>query len=974
MKNEWRFKMSEKNLKESEERVRKSGLKLLGDVVWGTHFCVFYDTKEDMLDILIPYFKAGLENNEYCMWITSEPLNKKTAEEAMRKAVPDFDQYLKKQQIEILPYTEWYIKDNVFDLQRVLNGWVEKLNNALTRGYEGLRTTGNTAWLEKKDWKSFTDYEEEINTIITDYKMLAICTYQLKRCGSSEIIDVIRNHQFAIIRRDGKWEIFKSMEQLRVEHELKESEEKYRSFVQNLQGIAFRGKPNFKPIFFHGAVEEITGYTEKEFITGNPTWGQIIHPDDISKVREVSLKLESSPNSSTWAEHRIIRKDGQIRWVLERTQNISDESGNLLYVQGAIYDITKRKKAEKTLRDNKNILEKTLYSLRDAVFILDAKNPPEIIECNPITTKIFGYTKEEMLGRTTAFLHVNAEFLKKFQQQLYLAIEKDGHCEISEFKMKRKDGSTFTSSHSVYPLENDIGKRIGWVSVVRDITERKEAEEKLKESEKKYRYLSVELETILDLIPGLVYCKDKNDVITRVNQTFADSLKLNKEDMIGKTTFDFFPSEQAKKYRNDDLEVITSGKQKLNIEESGDFPDGKMFTITSKVPQYNDKGEIVGTIGLTIDITKQKIAEQKLKESEEKFRRIFQAIPDLFFLISKEGTYLDFKGNPNLMYVQPEFFINKNILEILPEKEGILLYNAIQNTLNTKTPMNLEYSLPIGEKVIHFEGRILYFSEDQAALFIRDITERKIAEQKLKESETKYREAYNLVNFYKDLFAHDMNNILQSIISSAEFYSIFRNEPEKLKDLGDISVVVQNHARRGASLVSNVRKLSKLDETEAQLNAIQVFNALNQSVEQAVSGFQERNVKIEINGLSEDMKILGNELLIDIFDNILNNALKYNANEEEVKVEVNVSKILENDKQYIEFKFSDYGMGVPDDKKKTLFKRSYTEDISKRGMGMGLSLVKKIVDKYGGKIWVEDRVKGDYTKGSIFIVMLKEAL
>jgi len=244
----------------------------------------------------------------------------------------------------------------------------------------------------------------------------------------------------------------------------------------------------------------------------------------------------------------------------------------------------------------------------------------------------------------------------------------------------------------------------------------------------------------------------------------------------------------------------------------------------------------------------------------------------------------------------------------------------------------------------------------------------------LKGSEEKYREAYNLVNFYQDLFAHDMNNILQAIISSAEFYSMFRNDPKNLKDLGDIAEVVKKHARRGASLISNVRILSKLDEKEVVLNPIEILNILNQSVEHAVSGFQERKVKIDVNGLSKDMKVLGDELLIDIFDNVLSNAVKYNDNEEEVKVEVNVSKIIENDTQYIEFKFSDYGMGVPDDKKGTLFKRSYTEDISKRGMGMGLSLVKKIVDKYEGRIWVEDRVKGDYTKGSNFIVMLKEAL
>ncbi|KKM77066.1 hypothetical protein LCGC14_1373820, partial [marine sediment metagenome] len=108
--------------------------------------------------------------------------------------------------IEIVHYTEWYLRDGVFDLDRVLNGWVEKIESAIENGFEGLRVTGNTAWLEDKDWKDFRDYEEEINNVIGNFQMMAICTYSLEKCGSFELLDVIQNHQFALIRREGKWE------------------------------------------------------------------------------------------------------------------------------------------------------------------------------------------------------------------------------------------------------------------------------------------------------------------------------------------------------------------------------------------------------------------------------------------------------------------------------------------------------------------------------------------------------------------------------------------------------------------------------------------------------------------------------------------------------------------------------------------------------------------------------------------------
>jgi len=188
-----------------ENSLRKSGIDIVGEVSWGTHFCQFYQTKQDLIDILVPYFKAGLENNEFCMWVTSEPLGVEEAKEALRKDIPGIDVYLEKGQIEIIPYTYWYVKEGIFDSQRVLNGWIDKLNRALADGYNGLRLSGNTFWLEKTYWSSFVDYEEEIDSIIGNYSMIALCTYCLARCSATEIIDVVTNYQFALVKKEEKW-------------------------------------------------------------------------------------------------------------------------------------------------------------------------------------------------------------------------------------------------------------------------------------------------------------------------------------------------------------------------------------------------------------------------------------------------------------------------------------------------------------------------------------------------------------------------------------------------------------------------------------------------------------------------------------------------------------------------------------------------------------------------------------------------
>lgn len=196
---------------------RETGIEVIGAVPWGTHFCQFYKTKQDLIDILVPYFREGLEHNEYCMWVTSLPLAADEARAAIRCAMPDFDRYLAKGQIEIIPYTDWYLKGGVFDQKRVLDGWVERLQRALRDGYAGLRLSGNTFWLEKPDWHYFTDYEEAVNGVIGKFRMMALCTYSMDRCGADEVIDVVRNHQFALIKREGDWVLIESSERKRAE-------------------------------------------------------------------------------------------------------------------------------------------------------------------------------------------------------------------------------------------------------------------------------------------------------------------------------------------------------------------------------------------------------------------------------------------------------------------------------------------------------------------------------------------------------------------------------------------------------------------------------------------------------------------------------------------------------------------------------------------------------------------------------------
>lgn len=187
--------------------LRYSGIEILGELPWGSHFCNFFESKEDLLQILVPYFKAGLINNEFCLWITSDPVTVEAAYEALRNEIQDFDKYESKEQITILSHADWYLKDKTFVPDIVINGWYQKLSKSLNKGFDGMRVSGNESWLDREVWKDFIDYERTLNTSLKDQRMIVLCTYPLAKCDAHAVFDVSQVHEIAVTRRKGDWEI-----------------------------------------------------------------------------------------------------------------------------------------------------------------------------------------------------------------------------------------------------------------------------------------------------------------------------------------------------------------------------------------------------------------------------------------------------------------------------------------------------------------------------------------------------------------------------------------------------------------------------------------------------------------------------------------------------------------------------------------------------------------------------------------------
>jgi signal transduction histidine kinase len=200
-----------------ETETPKTGIDVIGDIVaWGTHFCLFYETKEDLFDTMVSYCKSGLDNEEYCLWVVAESFTIEEARDALEKAVPELDRHLADSNLELASARDWFQKDGMFDGERARTNWYERLARAGTRRYRGVRATGDTSWLGRKDWKHWCDFEDGMNEVfralvsswpIGKQRLAMLCTYPLAGCGAPQILDVVRTHQFVLARRYGNWDI-----------------------------------------------------------------------------------------------------------------------------------------------------------------------------------------------------------------------------------------------------------------------------------------------------------------------------------------------------------------------------------------------------------------------------------------------------------------------------------------------------------------------------------------------------------------------------------------------------------------------------------------------------------------------------------------------------------------------------------------------------------------------------------------------
>ncbi len=612
----------------------------------------------------------------------------------------------------------------------------------------------------------------------------------------------------------------------------------------------------------------------------------------------------------------------------------------------------KPKEGKETVSIPQNLIE----TMKEGIFEVDLLG--NFIFSNPSYAHMFGYTTNELIG-TSYKDHMTEEEAKATFKAFNTVFKTEKARKSFKYQFIDKKGHKLYVEASIYLRYDSKGDKIGFLGFTRDITARVITERRLKKSEHEYR-------TIIENIEEGYFEIDRKGNFTYFNPACSDILGYKPQEMIGMNYREYMTEREAKKifevynkiYNEDSVNLKT---QYTLITKAGD----KIYCESSIYLRRDKNGEKIGFRGFVRDITARVKAEERLKKSEEKYRNIIENTKEGYFEVDLAGSFTYFnQALSNMLGYTQEELMDMNYADIMTEQKAKEAYRIFNKVFRTeKTHVSFEYELiSKNNKKLYGESSVYLRYDDRGnkvgfSGFVRDVT--------------KLREAYNRAEFYREILSHDIRNILNSIKLSFEYIQEAEKSLQKDEELREMAQIIEKQIERASSLILNIQKLASI---ENQVLPIKKVN-LTEIVNEAISGIRNRslskNIFIEFKPFKKRNMVLGGDLLTEAFENILLNGITHNTSEKKILL-IKCSLVLLGTRPHTKIEFIDNGIGIPNDQKKKIFSRNYKNEKA-RGMGIGLSLVRKIIGIYNGQIRVKNRVEGDYTKGSNFIVLLKNA-
>jgi PAS domain S-box-containing protein len=474
---------------------------------------------------------------------------------------------------------------------------------------------------------------------------------------------------------------------------------------------------------------------------------------------------------------------------------------------------------------------------------------------------------------------------------------------------------------------------------------------------------------IMDQSPiGIAIVDPKGELID-CNEYLGDLLGFTCDELLDLNFGEFTHPDDLKKEWPLIKEMWDGKRKRYSIIKRYFHRDGHIIWVEVVASVIRDKkGQPKLGFAFVQDISAEIEAKRELKKSKEYYQGVVEDQTELIVRWKNEGiltfvnrSYCDFFKKTK------QELIGKTFLELIPKEDRHLIEENVEkiteeNPISShehrviKPDGSIGWTEWINRGIFDEEGELIEYQSVG-----RDITNRKKTEQQL-------RMAKKSSEFYKDLLAHDMRNILNNIKLSMELIERVKEQ----EDMQEMIKTINKQIERGTSLISNIKSFSILEENQDIIKSVDLINTLQKAIENIETRFKEKDILIELETFQKDLDVKAGDMLLNVFENFLINAVMHN--ESEVKrVWIEISRIHIRGEDYLKIEFKDNGRGISEERKKTIFNRSYDKNKFSGGMGIGLSLVHRIIEKYDGLIKIENRITEDYTQGSNFIIFLKEA-
>ncbi len=924
--------------------LHRTGFLIPERVPWGTHICQFYETKDDLLEVLVPYYQHGLDTNQLCVWLTPDLISVEEATNALREVVPDLNRFLSTGQLVILPHDQWYLANGHFDMDAALQALCDKGAAACARGFSGLRASGSAVCLHDHHWMDLTAYEEKVQARLRFEKIIALCSFPLQTCTGARLLQVLNSHDCAIARRNGQWECIETKESKWLLSRLSVQEHALAASISPMVMTDLAGAMTY----VNPAALAAWGYADETDVLHRPATEFWNSPEGIQTfIAEVKEKGRNVCDL-------VARRKDRSTFDAEVLGSLTlDDRGEPAGIVASCLDVTQRRQAEARRREIDERYRTLVENVELGITLMDSQH--QILAINGAHTRMIGRPVHECLGQ---------ECFRLFEKRDAICPHCPGTRAMAtgvpaetETEGRRDDGTTYAARVQAFPVHGPDGKAIGFIEVVEDITQRKQDRDALRRANFCIEQAG---DGILWIIP--------DGRIVFANPKAAEMLEYSCDELQTKSVFDIDTNMNADWWAAHWKSL--QDRQSFILECHHRTKSGRVIPVELCVNHLMFDGREFNCVFVR-DICVRKAAEEQLAH----FSAIVNSSQDAIIGTNLDGIVTSWNPGAQRLYRYTAAEMVDQPISLLlppnlPDEDAAFLSRLREggrvehyDTVHCRKNGSLvDVSITLSP-IIDGEDRVI-----GASAIAHEITDRRRAEQSLKESTKSLQEANRRLgeacekaesaNKAKSEFLANMSHEIRTPMTAIIGFSEVLLESAPTGEVAEACHIIKRNGDHLLNLINDILDLSKIEAGKHKINLEDA--SPRQIVADVVSTMQVRadakGLRIGVEFLDGVPSVIRTDplRLRQILVNLLGNAIKFT---EVGGVHISVrSGPRSHDAPTLLFSVSDTGIGIATAHLSLLFQPFSQADTSAHrsfgGTGLGLAISKRLAAMLGGDITV----------------------